>query len=82
MKTFKNLIIPNGIVFSEHAQEDSVGDERVRCSCISTGGIDVDYWEGVKETNPACRGISCCNCIFYELNSKERLEYFKEMNIK
>lgn len=79
MNKFKNLTIPEGITFRERAREADVGDINTSCSCVTNGGLQIDYYDGVTELHPGCRGISCCNCVFFKLNNKERLEYFKEV---
>lgn len=82
MKYFENLVIPDGITFFDKVNEIDAGDERTSCSCITNGGIEIDYWEGVRGINKSCRHISCCNCIFYKLNYEKRLKYFKELRLK
>lgn len=82
MKHFENLVIPDGITFFDKADETNVGDERTDCSSITNGGIEIDYWKGVTEINKNCRNISCCNCIFHNLNYEKRLKYFKELKLK
>lgn len=82
MKYFENLVIPDGITFFDKANETSVGDENTSCSCITNGGIEIDYWEGVTSINKNCRNISCAKCIFHKLNYEKRLKYFKELRLK
>ena len=82
MKYFENLVIPDGITFFDKANETCVGDENISCSCITNGGLEIDYWDGVMELNENCRNISCCKCIFHKLNYKKRLKYFKELESK
>lgn len=79
MNKFKNLTIPEGITFRKRVTEDDVGDMNTSCSCITNGGLQIDYYDGVTGLHPGCRHISCCNCVFFKLNNKERLEYFKEV---
>lgn len=43
MKYFENLVIPDGIAFFDKANETSVGDKNTSCSCITNGGIVIDY---------------------------------------
>ena len=82
MKYFENLVIPDGITFFDKVNETSVGDENTSCSCITNGGIEIDYWEGVTVINKNCRNISCAKCIFHKLNYEKRLKYFKELKLK
>lgn len=82
MKYFEDLVIPDGIVFFDTANvnETSVGDKNSSCSCITNGGIQVDYYRGVTGIHKNCRNISCCSkCIFHKSNYEKRLKYFKEL---
>lgn len=82
MKYFEDLVIPDGITFFDNANETSVGDENTSCSCITNGGIEIDYWEGVTGINKNCRHISCAKCVFHKLNYEKRLKYFNELKLK
>ena len=82
MKYFENLVIPDGITFFYTANKTSVGDEHTNCSCITNGGIEIDYMRGITGINKNCRNISCCNCVFHRSNYEKRLKYFKELRLK
>ena len=82
MNDFGDLLNPNGIHFLKFVDEYLAGCDRTTCGCITNGGIDVDYYEGVSKINKNCRGTLCAKCIFFHLNADKRLEYFKSIQQK
>ena len=82
MKYFENLVIPDGIMFFDKVNEIDVGDENTSCSCITNGGLKIEYLKGITGINKNCKNISCLKCIFHKSNYKKRLKYFKELKLK
>lgn len=79
---FKGKIIPNGIHFYDYdfINEDFINNDKIDCDCITNGGLDVDLYNGITKKNKNCNGISCIKCVFFHMNTNERLEYFSYLN--
>lgn len=80
IKVFKGLLIPCDVHFLNLSIRSKLfaADPRINCGALTDGGIESDPWYGVRNINSSCRGISCCNCIFFEGNFKERAEYLEK----
>jgi hypothetical protein len=89
MKTFKGLIIPQGVHFLRFVTEDHLNNVSERdmifftseCSrhTNSDDFVDDDYHKGVSVSCKDDDGhhVDCWNCVYSCTNKKERLEYFK-----
>lgn len=84
MKKFKNLFIPDKIVFDKHLLdrldliEDIIGDYQCSCEDLTNSKHEYSPWEGARH-DYRCIGINCCQCIYSGLNAEKRIEYFKSL---
>lgn len=80
IKAFKGLLIPYDVYFRDLSIRSRflAGDLDVTCNTLTNCVVESDPWGGVRSINSSCRGISCCNCIFFKGNFKERAEYFEK----
>lgn len=61
-KTFKNLLVPENIVWEENSQEDAISNfVENGCGCITCN----------------CAGIHCDRCIFDKIHMTETIEFIK-----
>lgn len=84
MKKFKNLFIPDKIVFNKWLEKRPdlidclIGDSQRSCELLTNSEHDVDPWKGITY-DKRCAEISCCQCIYSGLNAEKRIEYFKSL---
>ena len=80
MKKFKDLIIPDEIIFNGRLKindiKNLIDNNTISCNLLTNSGDDIDYQTGLMNSNK-CDKIKCNQCIYCSNNAEKRAEYFR-----